>query len=183
MLIIKTPSIELFNERTNEFINIKPQELHLEHSLLSISKWESKWEKPFFNNGSEIKKTNTELTDYIRCMTINSNINPLIYSNIPKSIMDTIYEYMNAEHTATTIKSYEKNKGSSEGITSELIYYWMISYNIPFEAQKWHINRLLKLIEIFNVKSHPEKKMPLKEQLRQQRELNEARRKRLNTSG
>lgn len=184
MLVIKTPEIELFNEYTLEFLKIPPQELHLEHSLLSISKWESRWEKPFFDSDEEINKSNEELTDYIRCMTINSNVNPMIYNCMPADSLNKIYKYMNSKATATRItKNATSTKKNSEGITSELIYYWMTAFNIPFEAQKWHINRLLMLIEICSIKNQPEKKMSRTEQMKRQHEINEARKRKLKTSG
>ena len=182
MLKITIPSIELFDETNQEFITTKEQTLQLEHSLVSLSKWESKWCKPFL---SQDTRTVEETIDYIRCMTITQNIDPVVYNNISNEIIEQINDYIDAPMTATWFSEDRKGKGktSSEQITSELIYYWMISLNIPFECQKWHLNRLLTLIRICNIKNQPEKKMSKKAILSQNAALNAARRKKMNTKG
>lgn len=184
MLEVTIPKMELFNEYTSEFIYIDEQKLTLEHSLLSISKWESKWEKPFININGELSLTPEELIDYVRCMTINKNVDPQVYEFIPLEVMNEIADYINRPCTATTINHPDtKKKSNAEGITSELIYYWMVAYNIPHEYERWHLNRLLTLIEICNVKNQPEKKMSKKAEVDQRRALNEARRKKLHSKG
>ena len=184
MLKITIPSIELFDETNQEFITTKEQTLQLEHSLVSLSKWESKWCKPFL---SQDTRTVEETMDYIRCMTITQNVDPVVYNNISNEIIEQINEYIDAPMTATWFSEDRKGKGkgktSSEQITSELVYYWMISLNIPFECQKWHLNRLLTLIRICNIKNQPEKKMSKKAILSQNAALNAARRKKMNTKG
>ena len=182
MLRVTIPKSEFFDERTSEFIYIEETTIVLEHSLVSLSKWEGKWLKPF-NDGK--KKTVEEMIDYIRCMTITQNVNPLVYLGINDQIIDQVTEYINAPMTATTFRSLkdDKRKGKKDIITAEIIYYWMFSYGISTECQKWHLNRLLTLIRVFNVKNAPQKKLKGKEAVRHNRKLNEARRKQLGTRG
>lgn len=181
MLEIKVNGWEYYDERQDLFIEVPPATLTLEHSLLSISKWESKWHKPYL---SEEKKTVTELVDYIRCMTLTQNVNPLTYNNLSDANLKAISEYIDDPMTATTFSDLSNNKGRSRRIiTSELIYYWMLAYNIPFECQKWHINRLLTLIRVCNIKNNPDKKMSKREIMDQQRTLNAQRRAALNSKG
>lgn len=179
MLTIDIPEIELFDNRTQEFITYKPITVNLEHSLVSISKWESKWHKPFLDKRSP--KTREELTDYIRCMTLTQNVNYDIYNHLPAEVIDKINNYLEDPMTATTI-SKKNNHGPNQIITSELIYYWMIALGIPFECQKWHINRLLTLIEVCNVKSNP-KKMSKKDIYSQNAALNKMRRQAAKSKG
>lgn len=173
---------ELWDERNERFIHtpsIKEQRLRLEHSLVSLSKWESKWCKPFFHT---MEKTNEETIDYIRCMTLDSNVDPNVYFCLTDENLKQITEYIEAPMTATYISDNSKGP-SREKVTSELIYYWMIALNIPFECQKWHINRLLTLIRVCERKSTPPKKMSRQEIARRNAALNAERRKRLNTKG
>lgn len=179
MLKIKIPAIELYDEERNLFIMSKEYELQLEHSLVSLSKWEAKWHKPFLTKGD---KNNEEALDYIRCMTISQNVEDEAYSLIKSDLMEKITEYIGDPMTATTFRQ-EKESPNKEIITSELIYYWMISFNIPFECQKWHLNRLLTLINVCNIKNQPAKKMSKKELAARNRSLNEARKAKYNTSG
>ena len=183
MLRITIPATELWDENKEEFITIKEQTLQLEHSLVSLSKWESKWCKPFL---SKDIKTEEETLDYIRCMTITQNVDPDVYNFIPNNIREEIKEYIEAPMTATWFnddKNGKGGKGNSEQITSELVYYWMIAQNIPFECEKWHLNRLLTLIKVCNVKNQPPKKMGKKALMSRNAALNAARRKQLNTKG
>lgn len=148
MLSITLPDIELFDESTNSFTYVKGQRIVLEHSLVSISKWESTWKEPFL---SDKPKTKEQTIDYIRCMTITQNVNPLLYKNIPKKTIDSVQEYMNDPMTATWFaKNEEKPRNRGRVITSELVYYWMIEAGIPMECQKWHFNRLMTLIQVCN---------------------------------
>lgn len=180
MLRITIPPFELFDSASNQFIQVKGQTLQLEHSLVSLSKWEAKWHKPFL---SKEDKTNEEIIDYIRCMTITQNVDPMVYAGLTNSIMDEISAYINDSNTATWFKDEHKAGRSREIITSEVIYWWMIALNIPPEYQKWHLNRLLTLIRVCNEKNNPPKKMSRKELARQNRSLNEARKRALNTHG
>lgn len=180
MLKITIPGSELYDEASGEFVTTKEQTLQLEHSLISLSKWESKWHKPFL---SKEQKTDEEIRDYIRCMTITPNVSPEVYLFIPKSIMSQIDAYLEDSMTATWFNEKKKNAVNREVITAEIIYYWMISLNIPFECEKWHLNRLFTLIEVCNVKNAPPKKMNKKDIYSRNRALNAARRKLLNSSG
>lgn len=173
---------ELFNSETNEFIYIdKPIVLQLEHSLVSLSKWEAIWKKPFL---STTDKTRKEIISYIKCMTITQNVNPDAYYAISDQQIKEIWNYVGENQTATTFTNRNKGRGDRHIITSEIIYYWMSIYNIPFDVcQKWHLSRLLTLIKVCDEKSSKQQKMPRKEQMSQQAALNAARRNRMNSLG
>lgn len=160
MLQISIPETEFYNELTEEFALVKPCTLQLEHSLLSLSKWESKWCKPFL--GKE-EKTEEMTRDYIRCMTLNKDVDPMVYNAIPSKEFLKIQEYIRAPMTATWFNDRENRPPSRQVITSELIYYWMIAQNIPMECEKWHLNRLFTLIRICGEKNKPQKKMSKKD--------------------
>ena len=180
MLEITIPATELWDERNEEFITAKEQTLRLEHSLVSLSKWESKWCKPFL---SKTNKTDEEIIDYVRCMTLTQNVPDEVYRCLTDDNIRKINEYIDAPMTATWFHE-DKTKGTSrEQTTSELIYYWMIALNIPFECQKWHLNRLLTLIRVCNIKNQPPKKMSKRDIMSRNAALNAARRKQLNTKG
>lgn len=179
MLKLTIPSIEMYDEVLEEFIVTRPLYIQLIHSLVSISKWESKWNKPFLTTD---EKTYDETIDYIRCMTITQNIPEEAYDRLTNDNIKTINEYIEAPMTATIINS-SSGKTNREVITSEVIYHWMISLNIPFECQKWHLNRLLTLINVCNIKNQPAKKMSRREILNRNKALNEQRRNQLNTRG
>lgn len=180
MLTITIPAIELYDEDKNEFMSIKEQTLQLEHSLISLSKWESKWCKAFL---AKDQKTLDETIDYIKCMTITSNVNPIVYRFLTKENINSINKYIEAPMTATTFYEDQQKGRGREIVTSELIYYWMISLNIPMECQKWHLNRLLTLIRVCNIKNTPPKKMSRRDIMSRNAALNAARRKQLNTNG
>lgn len=180
MLRVTIPATELWDESKEEFVNTKEQTLQLEHSLVSLSKWESKWCKPFLSKDT---KTEEEDLDYIKCMTITQNVDPSVYEFIPNDIREEIKKYINAPMTATWFSDDKGGKSGSEQITSELIYYWMITQNIPFECEKWHLNRLLTLIKVCNIKNQPPKKMGKKAIMSRNSALNAARKKQLNTKG
>lgn len=183
MLQIQIPSRECWDEKTNSFITVKGQTLTLEHSLVSISKWESKWEKPFI---SDKPKTNEETVDYIRCMTMTQNVDPNVYANIDAQIIKQVNDYISAPMTATWFGKREQAKTGGKGngiVTAEKIYYWMIALQIPFECQKWHLNRLLTLIKVCEAENEPNKKMSKKALASRNKALNSARRKRLGTKG
>lgn len=180
MLTIVIPESEFFNSETNEFVQIKGQKLQLEHSLKSISKWESKWHKPFL---SKEQKTKEETLDYIRCMTLNDNVDPIVFHAIPESEKVRIADYIQDPMTATTIRSDNNAPKNRNIITSEILYYDMVALNIPFECENWHLNRLIMLIEVCNEKNKPKKKIPKSDLARRNRSLNAARRKRIGTTG
>lgn len=185
MLEIVVPATQIgekFDEAKSEFIPImtKEQTLKLEHSLVSISKWEAKWHKPFL-----MKKTKTteETIDYVQCMTLTQNVDPNVYKALTQQLLAEVSAYIDASMTATTFSKHGNRSANREIITSEVIYYWMVTYQIPFECQKWHLSRLLTLINVCNVKNAPQKKMSNREIMAQNRALNAARRKRLHTKG
>lgn len=179
MLQITVPACEFWDEGKEEFVQKKEQTLKLEHSLVSLSKWEAKWNKPFF---VDKEKTIEETIDYVRCMTITQNVDPEVYSRLTNENLEQISKYIEAPMTATWFNEPDRGR-SREVITSEIVYYWMISMNIPFECQKWHINRLLTLIHVCSIKSQPPKKMSVDEIMQRNAALNEERKKRLNTKG
>ena len=180
MLQITIPAIELWDEGKQEFVYGNEQVLQLEHSLVSLSKWESKWEKPFL---SKEGKTTEETIDYIRCMTITPNVDAEVYNHLTDRIISQVNDYIDAPMTATWFSENKNSASTTEQITSELIYYWMIALNIPFECQEWHLNRLITLIRVCNIKNQPPKKMSRRSILSRNAALNEARRKKYNTKG
>ena len=168
------------DEERQEFVDPQVKTLQLEHSLVSISKWESKWHKAFL---SKKDKTEEEIFDYIKCMTLTQNVDPSVYDHLTVDNVNQIKAYIEDPMTATVINTNSSDKSNKETVTSELIYYWMIALNIPSEYQKWHINRLLKLIEVCNVKNSPPKKRSKSDIMRSNAALNAARRKQLGTRG
>lgn len=183
MLQITVPPVEAWDDLHEKFIYTKEQTLRLEHSLVSISKWEAKWHKPFL---TDEPKTNEEMLDYIKCMTITQNVDPNVYYCLSSSNKEDINKYIEDQHTATTIREgfgTGKMYRRKEIITSELIYYWMITLNIPMECQTWHLNRLLMLIRVCNAKNSPPKKRSQREIINEYAELNAARRKQWKTAG
>lgn len=185
MLQITIPAAvrEEFDEEKNEFIYTtisKEQTLQLEHSLISLSKWESKWCKPFL---SKEDKSYEEVLDYIKFMTLTPNVKPEVYERLSDDNIKQINAYIEAPMTATTFSKDRSFNGKSEIVTAELIYYWMIALNIPFECQKWHINRLLTLVRVCNIKNSPPKKMSKRATASHYAQLNAARRKQYNTKG
>lgn len=180
MLTITIPAAEQWDEKNRQFISTKEQTLQLEHSLVSLSKWESKWCKPFL---SSKEKTLEETIDYVKCMTLTQNVKPEVYNFLTNSNIDQINKYIEAPMTATWFAKDKTGRSSSEQVTSELIYYWMIALNIPFECQKWHLNRLITLIKVCNIKNQPAKKMSKRDIMSRNAALNAARRKQLNTKG
>lgn len=181
MLQITIPACDLWDEDKQEFIVIKKAvTLQLEHSLVSLSKWESKWCKPFLTNK---EKTNEETIDYIKCMTLTQNVKPEIYSGLTSENLKAVNDYIAAPMTATTFSIQEKGNSNGEQITSELIYYWMIALGIPVKFEKWHLNRLLTLVRVCNIKNQPPKKMSRNEILSRNAALNAARRKQLKSKG
>lgn len=189
MLEIHVSEGEFYDEHAEEFVTIgKAQVLQMEHSLISIAKWEEKWAIPYFSDSH--KKTTEQLFDYLRCMTINKNVDPRVFNYLGNDNINKINEYIEAKHTATWFSSDEKKKFIQNGgrksdvITSEIFYYWMIALQIPFECEKWHINRLITLIRVCQEKSESSnKKMSKADILKRNRSLNAARRAALHTKG
>ena len=183
-LHIRVPAGETYGKIDTEtgrqmFIKTNDTDLVLEHSLISIAKWEAKWHKPYIGTD----KTDEETIDYVRCMTTTQNVDPNVYLVLSPKNIDDIMKYIKDPHTATTVHENTDNKQSHERITAELIYYWMISYNIPIDFQKWHLNRLITLIRVFNVKNAPPKKSSLNQLYNRNDALNRARRAKYNSRG
>ena len=179
MLTIILPEEELFDEERNEFTKLESVELNLEHSLVSLSKWESIHEKPFLDKSD---KTDSEIRSYIWCMIIAPEVSENIVERFAPGDFSKIDSYINAKMTATWF-SEKPSAPSREVITSELIYYWLVAFNIPFVCETWHLNRLLTLIRVCNVKNQPAKKMSKNDIARWNRELNARRKAQFNTSG
>lgn len=152
---ITIPETELYDPVKDEFVYVKKQTLTLEHSLVSVSKWEAKWHKAFL---TDKQKTWEESLDYIRHMTITQNVDDNVYRAITPDIFREIFDYIEDPMTATVINDRNTGGHINETPTSELIYYWMIALAIPMECQKWHLNRLLTLIKICSIKNTPSKK-------------------------
>jgi len=169
-----------FDQEKQEFITLNNTTLRLEYSLLSISKWEAKWKIPFL---SKEEKTYEQTVDFVRCMTLTQNVNPIVYQNLTKDILNEVFLYINDPMTATTIKQ-TNGKHSREVVTSELVYYWMVALQIPFDpCEKWHFNRLMTLIEVTSIKNQPPKKMGKKKTAQSNAAINAARRARLGSKG
>lgn len=181
MLKITLPEQELWDEKKQEFVYAKEQTLQLEHSLISLSKWESRWHKAFIKS----EKTDEEILDYIRCMTITQNVKEETYARLTADHLKQIYEYLDDPMTATVFFDDEESTSTNKDtITSELIYYWMFTQNIPMACEKWHINKLIALIRVCSIKNAPPKKrMSEAEIKRRNHALNEARKKQHNTKG
>lgn len=180
MLQLHFPETDLWDEETEKFITVKSQTIQLEHSLVSISKWEARWKKPFLSRSGH---TAEETVDYIKCMTTTQNVNPLLYKTLTADQIVSVNKYIDDPMTATTISKQEGKGSMSRVITSEEIYYAMVAYQIPFECQRWHFNRLMTLIRICDEKNKPKKKMRKGDIARRNHSLNAARRARLGTKG
>lgn len=182
MLTIEIPiSPEGWDEAKQEFVESRTQTLQLEHSLISLSKWESKWHKPFL---STKEMTDEETLDYIKCMTLTKNVKPDVYNHITRENMNDVVNYIGDPMTATTFYKDDKGANNRETVTSELIYYWMIASNIPFDpCQKWHLNRLITLIRVCGIKNTPPKKRSRREIMSRNAALNAARRQQMNSKG
>ena len=181
MLTLKTQDVEAFNTSEELFENIPGRTIRLEHSLVSVSKWERRWKKPFLNTD---EKTAEEILDYIRVMTITQNIPELFYSTLTEANINEVIQYINNPMTATTF-SDSTNMPSREIITAEIIYFWVITFNIPIECQKWHLNRLLTLVKVCSIKNNPKAQHKLSKDgsRARNRRLNAERRAKLNSDG
>lgn len=179
-ITITIPNREFFDQVNNRFFTIKGRNLTFEHSLLSITKWESRWHKPYL---SKAEKTKEEAIDYLRCMCLDKDVDPKIFMAIDVQSMKEITSYIENPMTATTFRDDNK-KPNREIITNEIVYYWMTELNIPFEpCQKWHFNRLMTLIRVASIKKQPPKKMGKKEAASQRMALNAQRRAKYHSNG
>lgn len=175
MLEIDVSLGESFDENTQKFVPTKKFRVKLEHSLVTLSKWESFWETPFL--GRE-EKTTEQTISYIQMMLLEE-IPPEVFQELVAKHSGEINKYIEGKMTATKIHESPGGQAFRETITSELIYYWMISMQIPVEFQHWHLNRLITLIRVINVKNSPKKKMSVAER----RALNRQRQSKYNTRG
>lgn len=174
-LTITIPATDdLWDADNNQFISVKEQKLVLEHSLMSLSKWERMTKKPFLSNVTENKITPEEWLLYIKCMTINQ-VNDMAYAMLTQEMYEEIFSYINDPMSATTIHDSRPQKGKREIVTSEIIYYQMISYGIPIELEKWHLNNLMTLISVFSIKGGNQQKMSKSEAAAYQRAINDSR--------
>jgi hypothetical protein len=180
MLKLTVIGTEYFDETTETFESVDDVVLELEHSLLSVSKWESKYQTPFLSNTS---KTPEQILFYVEAMIVTDPFPPGIIGKLDQKNLDLINAYIESKESATTFGLMPERKGRGEVITSELIYYWLVAFNIPFECEQWHLNRLFALIRICNIKSQKPTKMSRSEMMQRNRSLNEQRRKQLNTKG
>ena len=180
MLRLVIPSAEFWSEENQEFVYTKSQNIQLEHSLVSLSKWEARWKKAFLDRK---EKTLEEMVDYVRCMTITQNVDPDVYKYLTNENMDEINQYINAPMTATSFYNKSKKSSGGELVTAEIIYYWMIMLNIPLECQKWHLNRLFTLIRVCGIKNGPQKNKSMQSVMRENAALNAARRKQHRSRG
>lgn len=180
MLRIIIDGDESFNDDTQTFGTINDVVVELEHSLVSLSKWESKHQKPFLSTGA---KTADEIFDYLKTMVVTPNLDLDVLYRCSQKNLDAIQEYIDSSQSATTFGSMPEHRGPGEVITSELIYYWVVSFNIPFECETWHLNRLFSLIRICNIKNSKSKKMPRNEIAQRNRDLNAKRKAELGTTG
>lgn len=180
MLTITIEGDEYYNEETEEFSTVGDVVVHLEHSLLSVSKWESKYQKPFLSSG---KKSPEEIFGYIKAMILDRDLDPDVLNRCSQKNIDQIQEYIDSSQSATTFGMMPERRGPGEVITAELIYYWMVAFTIPFECENWHLNRLFALIRICNIKNSSQKKMSRNELAQRNAALNAQRRKELNTTG
>lgn len=175
MYKVIVPDIEAFSQSTQEFITVKGCSFNIEHSLISLSKWESKWEQAFLGPK---QKTREQMIDYVRMMTISKNVPNDIYELLTNDQLRDIFTYINSKQTATTIKETKAPPRRGPIITAEIIYYWMTQFGIPFECEKWHLNRLITLIRVCEEKEKPAQKMSRKDLARHNTALNHKRRRR-----
>jgi hypothetical protein len=179
-LKIEIPEREFFDEEKSQFINVQRTTLTMEHSLVSISKWESKWHIPYL---SDKPKTKEQTIDYLRCMTITQNVDPFLFNCIPDRELLKIKDYIENPMTATTFAKEEGKGHTKKILTSEVLYYYMIAFNIPVEFEKWHLNRLLTLIKVCSEENKPKKKIGSKQLANKYASLNAARRAKLKSKG
>lgn len=183
MLKLHIPAVDKFDDETQTFIVAPEMTLELEHSLVSLSKWEASWEKPFLGPD---EKTAEEILGYIHCMCLTPDVPPEVYQNLPQDCINQVNNYINAKMTATLIthKGPENRRGRTrEFITAEVIYYWMISLQIPIEFEHWHLSRLFTLIEVCNSKNSPPKKMNKRDMVSERQKLNAQRRAQAQSKG
>ena len=181
MLELTVRAQEYYDDNSEMFINIPQQTIQLEHSLYTISKWEAKWKKAFLGKQ---EKTPEEDGDYIRCMTMTENVNPMVYLGLTMDQRRKIAEYIEDKACATYLPTRNSETANADTVTAELIYYWMVSLQIPFECQHWHLNRLLTLIRVCDIKNNPSKGgRSARDIMRQNNAINAQRRAKYHSKG
>lgn len=180
MLFIELPGGEIHDEKTNRLTSFEARTVQMEHSLGSVSKWEALWGIPFL---SDAPRTPDQTYSYLECMVINGDLPKDQVRLLPDDTLKTIVDYIGSSQTATTFVENPNKRPSREIITSELIYYWMVQLNIPFETDRWHLNRLLTLIRVTNIKNTPAKKQSKTAVLARYNEINAQRRAQMGTAG
>lgn len=181
MLSIIVPGREFYDEESELFVTVGETQLELEHSLVSLSKWESRWEKPFIGNA---EKTTEQVTSYIQFMCLTPDVPPEVFDRVSNENLQEINDYLNSKMTATWFSADETaTKGPQEVITSEVVYYWMITMNVPMECQHWHLERLFTLLKVIQLKSAPPKKRNRADVAAQRRALNQKRQQEFGTKG
>ena len=183
MLVIVIEEQELFDDVKQEFLSFPSFTLELEHSLLSLSKWESRFQKPFLGATAKNPHSQEEILGYVEAMILNPIYPTNLWDRLTQGNLTSINNYLESPQTATTFGKMPEHKGRGETITSELIYYWLVAFNVPFEVETWHLNRLFALIRICNIKQGKQKTMSKSELAQRNRSLNAERRAKLNTSG
>lgn len=180
MLEIYVPGNEFWDSSKEIFIKTKPQKICLEHSLVSIYKWEDKYERSFLNSS---EMSYEEILYYVKCMTITQNVDDNLYYSLTEDNWKEIIDYIEKPHTATKINHNKNAPKNREIITSEIIYYWMISLGIPLDCQKWNFNKLMTLIEVCSIKNQPKKKMSNRDIYKSNSAINKARREARRSKG
>lgn len=181
MLVLDVKVTEYYDDSQEVFVPVT-MPIAFEHSLLSLSKWESKYEKPFLSENHD--KTEEEILDYLRMMAINPAVTDAHLANLSNKNITELQNYLGSKQTATWFSDRKKTqKAPPETPTAELIYYWMFSYQIPIECESWHINRLLTLIRVFGEKNQEPEKMSKSEMLARNRKLNAQRKAKMQTKG
>lgn len=180
MLKITVDATEVFNDETSEFSQTGGTTIELEHSLVSLASWESKWEKSFLGSKD---KTSEETLDYIRCMALDKSLPEDLFERIPPEEIRRVNDYLSAKMTATTFGDDGNQASSRQIITAEIIYSWMVGLNVPFECQYWHLTRLITLVRVLNVQNAPKKKSNPHQIAGRNRAINDARKKQLGTTG
>lgn len=179
MLVLNIGEAEAYDDEKQEFVMIGGTRLEFEHSLSSLSKWESTYEKPFLAGD----KTREETLGYIQLMCLTPNVPDEVWQTITPENIHTVQNYIEAKMTATWFPEEKNSPGARDVITAEIIYYWMVSLNVPFECETWHLNRLLTLIKVINKKNQPEKKMSRRDIAVRNRQLNAQRKAQMGTRG
>jgi hypothetical protein len=180
LLTIETVTT-LWDEETETFVEHIVSSIDFEHSLASMSKWESKWEQAFLGR---TEKTAEQVYDYLSMMCLTPGVTREQILGLSQENFTQINEYIESQQTATKFAEQPNRRGSGEQITSDLVYYWMVAFRIPWEAQYWHLNKLLALVRICNAKqSGKTQKVPRHDTAQRNRDLNAERRKKYGTSG